>query len=125
MEPGQPAHPLRAGREEGGPEVPGAFLLAEARAGHDADAGGVEDAEAVEFVRLALLLGRLLDGFARDGDGGEEIHGALEDLAKGAVFFKEKKKKKKRSVRVFYLRVLAFKAFHRLECVEQSQCSLM
>lgn len=74
MELGQLAHPLRARGEEGGPEVQGSFLLAEARAGNNANAGGVEDFEAVEFVRLSVLFLRLLECLFRDGDCGEEVH---------------------------------------------------
>ncbi len=52
--------------------------LPEAAARNDADARGVEEAEAVELVRGAVFLGGLFDGAGREGDGGVEVHGALE-----------------------------------------------
>lgn len=70
-------HPLGPRRQEGRPEMEGAFLLAEAAARDDADARGVEEAEAVEFVRGAVFGFGGVDGFLRKGDGGEEVHGAL------------------------------------------------
>ena len=69
--------PVGAGRQEGGPEVQGAVLLAEARAGHDADASGVEQAQAVELVGGPALLPSGLDGPSGKVNGREEIHGAL------------------------------------------------
>ena len=77
MEPHDPTHPVRARRQKGRPEMQRPFLLPEARAWNDADARGVQEPEAVELVWLSLLSLRLLDGFSRDGDGGEEVHGAL------------------------------------------------
>lgn len=71
---GDLADPLRARGEERGPEVQGPFLLPKARAWNHADARGVEQFEAVEFVRLTVLFLRLLDRLFRDGDGREKIH---------------------------------------------------
>lgn len=72
-----PPHPLRARRQKRGSEMQRAFLLAEPGAGDDADARGVEEAEAVELVRGAVFFLGLLDGAGREGDGWVEVHGAL------------------------------------------------
>lgn len=71
------ANPLGAGGQEGGSEVEGALLLAETGAGDDADTGGLEEAHAVELVGLPALGGGGLGGLLGEGDGGEEVHGAL------------------------------------------------
>lgn len=71
------ADPLGAGGQEGGAEVQAALPLAEAGAGDDADAGGLEQAHAVELVGGAALLLGGLGGLGRDVDGGEQVHGAL------------------------------------------------
>ena len=53
------------------------FLLAETSAGDDAHSGGVQEAEAVEFVWGAAFFFGCYDGLCREVDGGEEVHGAL------------------------------------------------
>ena len=53
------------------------LLLSEARSRNDADARGVEEAEAVEFVRGAVLLFCLFDGAGGEVDGWVEVHCAL------------------------------------------------
>lgn len=83
MELRDPPHPLRAGRQERSPEMQRAFFLTEARPGDDADARGVEEAEAVELVRGAVFFPGLLDGAGREGDGGVEVHGALDFGCRG------------------------------------------
>ncbi len=72
-----PPHPLRPRRQERSPEMQCPLPLPEAAAGNDADARGVEEAEAVELVRGAVFGGGLLDGAGGEGDGGVEVHGAL------------------------------------------------
>lgn len=74
MKLGNPAHPLRARRQKRSPEMERPLLLSEAGAGHDADTGGVEEAEAVEFVGGALFFLRLVDGAGGKGDGWIEVH---------------------------------------------------
>ena len=78
MEPPDPLDPLGPRREERGPEVVFPLLLAEAAAGDEADARGVEEAEAVELVRGAVFLFGLGGGAGGQGDGWVEVHGALE-----------------------------------------------
>lgn len=67
-------HPLRTRRQERRAEMLRALSLPEAGAGNNADAGRVQEAEAVEFVGLAAFLLGLLDGFLGERDGGEEVH---------------------------------------------------
>ena len=67
-------HPLRARRQERRPEMQRSLFLSEARAGHDADACGVEEAEAVEVVWLAAFFLGLRDGFGGEVDCGVEVH---------------------------------------------------
>lgn len=86
MERRDPPHPLGAGRQERGSKMQRALLLAEARARNDADARGVEEAEAVELVRGAVFLLGLLDGAGREGDGWVEVHGALDFGCRGGGF---------------------------------------
>ena len=63
------------------PEVVGPGLLSEAAAGHESNAGVLEDLEAVEKVgRLSLTLGGL-DGLLGEGDAGEGVHGPLDLVA--------------------------------------------
>ena len=69
-----PTHPLGAGRQKRSPEMKRALLLPEAAARDDADARGVEEAEAVEFVRGAVLFLCLFDGAGGQGDGWVEVH---------------------------------------------------
>lgn len=71
MKLGNLSHPLRAWCQERGAEMQRALLLPKAGTRHDADARGVEEAEAVELVGLAAFFLGLLDGFGREGDGGE------------------------------------------------------
>lgn len=71
------ASPLRAGSQESGAEVKGVLLLAEAASGDDADTGGLKEAHAVELIgRAAFGLGGF-GGLLGEGDGREEVHGAL------------------------------------------------
>ena len=77
MEVRDPPDPFGARGEESGAEMQGALFLAEAGAGNEADARGVQEAEAVEFVGLALLALGLGDGFGGEVDRGEEVHGTL------------------------------------------------
>jgi hypothetical protein len=83
MELDQAVSPLGTGRQESSAEMQGALLLAETGAGDGAHAGGVEHAEAVELVGGAALLLGLLERLGRERDGGEEVHGALEESAVG------------------------------------------
>ena len=63
------------------PEVVGPGLLSETAAGHESNAGVLEDLEAVEKVgRLSLTLGGL-DGLLGEGDAGEGVHGPLDLVA--------------------------------------------
>lgn len=71
------SHPLRARRQERGTQMQRALLLPKSGAGHDTDTRGVEQPETIELVGLAVFLFGLLDCFRGNGDGGEEIHGAL------------------------------------------------
>lgn len=71
------AHPLGAGSKESSAEVQGALGLSESAAGNDADAGGVEELHGVELVGGAALGLGGVDGLLGEGDGGEEVHGAL------------------------------------------------
>lgn len=77
MELCDPADPFGAGGEERGAEVQRALLLAEAAAGDDADARGLEQPHAVKLVGLAALGGGGVLCPLGQGDGGEEVHGAL------------------------------------------------
>lgn len=74
-------NPFCAGGEEGGAEVQAAILLAETRAGNDADARGLEEAHAVKLVGGAALGGGSLGSLGREVDGGEEVHAALRRTA--------------------------------------------
>lgn len=77
MERADPAHPLRARRQKRRPEMQRALPLPEAGTGDDADARGVEEAEAVEGVRGAAVALGLGEGAGGEGDGRVEVHGAL------------------------------------------------
>jgi hypothetical protein len=77
MELDQAVRPLCAGRQERRSEMQRAFLLTKARASNDTHARSVEHAEAVELVWFAAFFLRLLNGFGREVDGGEKVHGAL------------------------------------------------
>jgi hypothetical protein len=77
MKPNQPLRPLGAGRKKRGAEMQRAFLLPKARTSNDTYTRSVEHAEAVELVGLTAFFFRLRDGFVRERDGGEEVHGAL------------------------------------------------
>lgn len=77
MELDDAAHPLGAGSEKGGAEVQGALDLPEAAARDDADASGLEQLHGVELVGRAAVCVGGVDGLFGEGDGGEEVHGAL------------------------------------------------
>mmetsp|Transcript_65472 Transcript_65472/g.179627 ORF Transcript_65472/g.179627 Transcript_65472/m.179627 type:complete len:229 (-) Transcript_65472:296-982(-) len=69
-------------RQEGGAEVPRVRLLPEARAGHDDDAGRLEQGERVKGVgHLARSLGSS-DGLRRQRDRWEGVHGTLRLVAR-------------------------------------------
>jgi hypothetical protein len=71
-----PTHPLRTRRQESRPEMQRALLLPKPTTRHNADAGSLEQAHAVELVRvLAGLLGGV-DGLLRQRYGREQVHGA-------------------------------------------------
>lgn len=74
MELPNPAHPLRPRRQKRRPEMQRPLPLSEPRARHEANARGVEEAEAVELVGGTVFLLRLFDGAGREGDGGVEVH---------------------------------------------------
>ena len=69
--------PIGARSKESCPEMEGSLLLAKARARNDTDTRSVKHAEAVELVGLEALFLGLCEGLLGEGDGGEEIHGAL------------------------------------------------
>lgn len=77
VELGDSVNPLGARSKESGTEVQGALFLSEAAAGDDADAGGLEQSHAVELVGRAVLGLGGLNSLLGQGDGWEEIHGAL------------------------------------------------
>lgn len=77
MELGDSVNPLSSRSKESGTEVQGALLLSEAAARDDADAGGLEQSHAVEFIRRAVLRLGSLNSLLGKGDGREEVHGAL------------------------------------------------
>ena len=67
-------YPLRPRRQKRRSKMQRPFLLPETGSGDDAHAGGVQEAESVEFVWVAGFFFGLLDGFLGDGDCGEEVH---------------------------------------------------
>mmetsp|Transcript_30329 Transcript_30329/g.92765 ORF Transcript_30329/g.92765 Transcript_30329/m.92765 type:complete len:243 (-) Transcript_30329:1145-1873(-) len=77
LEPGEDALELVFGGEEGAAEVEGAFLLAEAVAGDDDEAGGFEEAHGVEGVGRETFTTCGVDGLRRERDAGEDVEGAL------------------------------------------------
>lgn len=77
MELGDSVNPLSSGSKESGTEVQRALLLSESAARDDADTGGLEQSHAVKLVRRAVLRLSSLNSLLGQGDGGEEIHGAL------------------------------------------------
>lgn len=77
VELGDSVNPLSSGSKESGTEVQGALLLSEAATRDNADAGGLEQSHAVELIRRAVLGLGSLGSLLGQGDGGEEIHGAL------------------------------------------------
>merc|ERR1719498_48135 len=61
-------------RQEGRPEVESPWLLAKAGARHDADAGSVEEVEAVLSVGRNAVLGALIEPLLREMDLREGVH---------------------------------------------------
>lgn len=78
MELDDPVNPVCPRCQEGGPEMKGVLFLAEPRAWNDTDSGGIEEAETVEFVGLAIGRFGRGNGLFGKRDGWEEVHGALE-----------------------------------------------
>lgn len=74
MKPRNHTHPLRPRRQERRPEMQRPLPLPKSTPRHDADARGVEEAEAVEFVGGAAFLFGLRDRFGGKRDGGVEVH---------------------------------------------------
>lgn len=70
-------NPVGARGKEGCAEVETVLLLTEARAGDDADTGGVQQGQAVELIGGAALGGGGFDGLCGEVDSGEEVHGTL------------------------------------------------
>lgn len=81
MEVDDPADPLGARGQEGGPNVQRPGFLAEAYAGHKTDTGLVEQFVTVEFVGFAVGLFGSFNGSWREVDRGEEVHGSLEHVS--------------------------------------------
>ena len=74
MKLGDLPHPFRPWRQKRRAEMQGPLLLPEPTPGHNTDAGGVQQAETVEFVRQTVFGFGGFDGLLGEVDGGEEVH---------------------------------------------------
>lgn len=74
MKLGDLPHPLRPPGQERRAEMQGPLLLPEPTPGYNTDAGGVQQAETVEFVRQTVFGFGGFDGLLGEVDGGEEVH---------------------------------------------------
>jgi hypothetical protein len=77
VELGNTADPVGARSQESRPEMKSTLLLTKARARNHTDTGRVEKTRAVELIGLATLLRSRLHCLGRQGNRGEEVHGAL------------------------------------------------
>lgn len=73
-------HPVSSRSEERCAEVQRVLLLSESRSRDHADSSSVEETQAVELVGLAVLGGGGLDSLGWEGDLGEKVHGALDNV---------------------------------------------
>lgn len=83
------ANPLGTRSKESGSEMQCSLLLTESTTSDDADTSGVKKSQTVVFIRLSTLLLGLFNGLLREGDCGEEVHGAGGGLAVHAFHFAE------------------------------------
>ena len=85
MELSDSTNPLSAWRKESSSKVKGILLLAEAGARYNTHTSSIEESESVKLIWGSALLLGLSNGLLAEGDGWEEVHGAVWFLANDAL----------------------------------------